>query len=83
MTEAVEAVGAWRLGGPGSRVEAQVIPKVTGTAFLPAMVGGRLQAFWKHGVQVWAPGSDQVSVCSPSPTALPPIAPHSPMGPEI
>uniref|UniRef100_A0A287D3S3 Mitogen-activated protein kinase kinase kinase kinase n=1 Tax=Ictidomys tridecemlineatus TaxID=43179 RepID=A0A287D3S3_ICTTR len=24
-----------------------------------AMVGGRLQAFWKHGVQVWAPGSDQ------------------------
>ncbi|XP_044112488.1 mitogen-activated protein kinase kinase kinase kinase 1 isoform X2 [Neovison vison] len=25
-----------------------------------AMVGGRLQAFWKHGVQVWAPGSDQL-----------------------
>ncbi|OWK15931.1 MAP4K1 [Cervus elaphus hippelaphus] len=25
-----------------------------------AMVGGRLQAFWKHGVQVWALGSDQV-----------------------
>uniref|UniRef100_A0A452UYV3 non-specific serine/threonine protein kinase n=1 Tax=Ursus maritimus TaxID=29073 RepID=A0A452UYV3_URSMA len=24
------------------------------------MVGGRLQAFWKHGVQVWAPGSDQL-----------------------
>uniref|UniRef100_A0A2K5E411 Mitogen-activated protein kinase kinase kinase kinase n=1 Tax=Aotus nancymaae TaxID=37293 RepID=A0A2K5E411_AOTNA len=26
-----------------------------------AMVGGQLQAFWKHGVQVWALGSDQVS----------------------
>ncbi|XP_016061940.1 PREDICTED: mitogen-activated protein kinase kinase kinase kinase 1 [Miniopterus natalensis] len=25
-----------------------------------AMVGGRLQAFWKHGVQVWALGSDQL-----------------------
>ncbi|XP_075392924.1 mitogen-activated protein kinase kinase kinase kinase 1 [Tenrec ecaudatus] len=25
-----------------------------------AMVGGRLQAFWKHGVQVWALGSDQM-----------------------
>ncbi|XP_063108776.1 mitogen-activated protein kinase kinase kinase kinase 1 isoform X3 [Cavia porcellus] len=25
-----------------------------------AMVGGRLQAFWKHGVQVWAPGSDRL-----------------------
>ncbi|KAM4825781.1 mitogen-activated protein kinase kinase kinase kinase 1 [Thomomys bottae] len=25
-----------------------------------AMVGGRLQAFWKHGVQVWTPGSDQM-----------------------
>uniref|UniRef100_A0A8C5YL24 non-specific serine/threonine protein kinase n=1 Tax=Marmota marmota marmota TaxID=9994 RepID=A0A8C5YL24_MARMA len=30
-----------------------------------AMVGGRLQAFWKHGVQVWAPGSDQVSSSPP------------------
>ncbi|XP_032104747.1 mitogen-activated protein kinase kinase kinase kinase 1 isoform X1 [Sapajus apella] len=25
-----------------------------------AMVGGQLQAFWKHGVQVWALGSDQL-----------------------
>ncbi|XP_051063179.1 mitogen-activated protein kinase kinase kinase kinase 1 isoform X2 [Phodopus roborovskii] len=25
-----------------------------------AMVGDRLQAFWKHGVQVWAPGSEQL-----------------------
>ncbi|XP_047384487.1 mitogen-activated protein kinase kinase kinase kinase 1 isoform X4 [Sciurus carolinensis] len=25
-----------------------------------AMVGGRLQAFWKHGVQVWTPGSEQL-----------------------
>ncbi|XP_037675470.1 mitogen-activated protein kinase kinase kinase kinase 1 isoform X2 [Choloepus didactylus] len=25
-----------------------------------AMVGGQLQAFWKHGVQVWALGSDQM-----------------------
>ncbi|XP_045041529.1 mitogen-activated protein kinase kinase kinase kinase 1 isoform X2 [Desmodus rotundus] len=25
-----------------------------------AMVGGRLQAFWKHGVQVWALGSDKL-----------------------
>ncbi|XP_019064292.1 mitogen-activated protein kinase kinase kinase kinase 1 [Fukomys damarensis] len=25
-----------------------------------AMVGGRLQGFWKHGVQVWAPGSDRL-----------------------
>lgn len=25
-----------------------------------AVVGGRLQAFWKHGVQVWALGSDQL-----------------------
>ncbi|XP_058136174.1 mitogen-activated protein kinase kinase kinase kinase 1 isoform X2 [Dasypus novemcinctus] len=27
---------------------------------MDAMVGGRLQAFWKHGVQVWALGSDQL-----------------------
>uniref|UniRef100_A0A2K5K5N3 Mitogen-activated protein kinase kinase kinase kinase n=1 Tax=Colobus angolensis palliatus TaxID=336983 RepID=A0A2K5K5N3_COLAP len=33
---------------------------VTGIAFSPAMVGGQLQAFWKHGVQVWALGSDQL-----------------------
>nr|XP_010950765.1 mitogen-activated protein kinase kinase kinase kinase 1-like [Camelus bactrianus] len=26
-----------------------------------AMVGGRLQAFWKHGVQVWALGSDKAA----------------------
>ncbi|XP_075842876.1 mitogen-activated protein kinase kinase kinase kinase 1 isoform X2 [Microtus pennsylvanicus] len=27
---------------------------------MDAMVGDRLQAFWKHGVQVWAPGSEQL-----------------------
>lgn len=48
--------GVW---GPGWRLKWS--PRVTGAAFLPAMVGGRLQAFWKHGVQVWALGSDQVS----------------------
>jgi mitogen-activated protein kinase kinase kinase kinase 1 len=53
------------MGGPTLGVETQPIPRVTGTAFSPAMVGGRLQAFWKHGVQVWAPGSDQVSPSLP------------------
>lgn len=64
MTEAVEAVGMCQndnsgVWGPGWRLKWS--PRVTGAAFLPAMVGGRLQAFWKHGVQVWALGSDQVS----------------------
>ncbi|XP_012881791.1 PREDICTED: mitogen-activated protein kinase kinase kinase kinase 1 [Dipodomys ordii] len=33
---------------------------MTETVEAVAMVGGQLQAFWKHGVQVWAPGSDQM-----------------------
>lgn len=77
MTEAVEAVGTWNWAARGPEWRLKGSPRVTGTAFLPAMVGGRLQAFWKHGVQVWALGSDQVSVPSPSPTALPPLSPTS------
>lgn len=72
MTEAVEAVGTCRGGrawGPEWRLKGY--PRVTGTVFLPAMVGGRLQAFWKHGVQVWALGSDQVSASIPRPTTCP------------
>lgn len=62
------------VGKSGVQRGGSVIPKGNRHSFLPAMVGGRLQAFWKHGVQVWALGSDQVSVSVPSPTALPPLS---------
>lgn len=66
-----------RVRGPGWRLKGK--SRVTGTAFLPAMVGGRLQAFWKHGVQVWALGSDQVSssVLAPATQPLPCQSSHS------
>lgn len=73
----MEAVGTCRdgrAGGPEWRRKG--CRTVTGTAFLLAMVGGRLQAFWKHGVQVWAPGSDQVCSSIPRPTTRPSLLSH-------
>ncbi|XP_048224583.1 mitogen-activated protein kinase kinase kinase kinase 1 isoform X2 [Perognathus longimembris pacificus] len=45
-------------GAPVRGLHTTEIP-MTETVEAVAMVGGRLQAFWKHGLQVWAPGSDQ------------------------
>ncbi|KAM6223310.1 mitogen-activated protein kinase kinase kinase kinase 1 [Rhynchocyon petersi] len=46
-------------GAPARGLRTSEIP-MSETVEAVAMVGGRLQAFWKHGVQVWAPGSDQL-----------------------
>ncbi|XP_045641812.1 mitogen-activated protein kinase kinase kinase kinase 1 isoform X2 [Ursus americanus] len=46
-------------GAPVRGLRTSEIP-MTEAVEAVAMVGGRLQAFWKHGVQVWAPGSDQL-----------------------
>uniref|UniRef100_A0A2I3S3M4 Mitogen-activated protein kinase kinase kinase kinase n=1 Tax=Pan troglodytes TaxID=9598 RepID=A0A2I3S3M4_PANTR len=45
----------------GSPVRGLRTPEIPMTEAVEAvaMVGGQLQAFWKHGVQVWALGSDQ------------------------
>eukprot|EP00074_Homo_sapiens_P070986 XP_011524705.1 mitogen-activated protein kinase kinase kinase kinase 1 isoform X1 [Homo sapiens] len=46
----------------GSPVRGLRTPEIPMTEAVEAvaMVGGQLQAFWKHGVQVWALGSDQL-----------------------
>uniref|UniRef100_A0A8C6W4I4 Mitogen-activated protein kinase kinase kinase kinase n=1 Tax=Nannospalax galili TaxID=1026970 RepID=A0A8C6W4I4_NANGA len=46
-------------GAPARGLRTSEIP-MTEVVEAVAMVGDRLQAFWKHGVQVWAPGSDQL-----------------------
>ncbi|KAI4571529.1 hypothetical protein MJG53_013635 [Ovis ammon polii x Ovis aries] len=46
-------------GAPARGLRTPEIP-MTEAVEAVAMVGGRLQAFWKHGVQVWALGSDQL-----------------------
>ena len=46
-------------GGPVQRLQTPEIP-MTEAVEAEAMVGSRLQAFGKHGVQVWALGSDQL-----------------------
>ncbi|XP_055001937.1 mitogen-activated protein kinase kinase kinase kinase 1 [Sorex araneus] len=46
-------------GAPAPGLRAPEIP-MTEAVEAVAMVGGRLQAFWKHGVQVWALGSDKL-----------------------
>uniref|UniRef100_A0A8C6QRB2 Mitogen-activated protein kinase kinase kinase kinase n=1 Tax=Nannospalax galili TaxID=1026970 RepID=A0A8C6QRB2_NANGA len=53
-------------GAPARGLRTSEIP-MTEVVEAVAMVGDRLQAFWKHGVQVWAPGSDQA--CSGGDTA--------------
>ena len=56
--------GSLKLVTPeGTPVQGLQTPEIPMTEAVEAvaMVGGRLQAFWKHGVQVWALGSDQVS----------------------
>lgn len=60
MTEAVEAVGMCWMGGPRVKGGSSVTSGSQATASSLAMVEDRLQAFWKHGVQVWAPDSKQV-----------------------
>uniref|UniRef100_A0A8C8ZIV8 Mitogen-activated protein kinase kinase kinase kinase n=1 Tax=Prolemur simus TaxID=1328070 RepID=A0A8C8ZIV8_PROSS len=46
-------------GAPVRGLRTHEIP-MTEAVEAVAMVGGQLQAFWKHGVQVWALGSDQL-----------------------
>lgn len=46
-------------GAPAPGLRTPEIP-MTEAVEAVAMVGDRLQAFWKHGVQVWAPGSEQL-----------------------
>ncbi|KAM6153449.1 LOW QUALITY PROTEIN: mitogen-activated protein kinase kinase kinase kinase 1 [Erethizon dorsatum] len=46
-------------GAPVPGLRTPEIPMTEATEAV-AMVGDRLQAFWKHGVQVWAPGSDRL-----------------------
>uniref|UniRef100_A0A2K5YCF9 Mitogen-activated protein kinase kinase kinase kinase n=1 Tax=Mandrillus leucophaeus TaxID=9568 RepID=A0A2K5YCF9_MANLE len=56
--------GSLKLVTPeGSPVRGLRTPEIPMTEAVEAvaMVGGQLQAFWKHGVQVWALGSDQCS----------------------
>lgn len=45
-------------GAPAPGLRTPEIP-MTEAVEAVAMVGDRLQAFWKHGVQVWAPDSEQ------------------------
>uniref|UniRef100_A0A8C2MPA0 non-specific serine/threonine protein kinase n=1 Tax=Cricetulus griseus TaxID=10029 RepID=A0A8C2MPA0_CRIGR len=45
-------------GAPAPGLRNPEIP-MTEAVEAVAMVGDKLQAFWKHGVQVWAPGSEQ------------------------
>ncbi|XP_011940486.1 PREDICTED: mitogen-activated protein kinase kinase kinase kinase 1 [Cercocebus atys] len=55
--------GSLKLVTPeGSPVRGLRTPEIPMTEAVEAvaMVGGQLQAFWKHGVQVWALGSDQL-----------------------
>ena len=55
--------GSLKLVTPeGTPVQGLQTPEIPMTEAVEAvaMVGGRLQAFWKHGVQVWALGSDQL-----------------------
>ena len=55
--------GSLKLVTPkGAPVQGLQTPEIPMTEAVEAvvMVGGRLQAFWKHGVQVWALGSDQL-----------------------
>ncbi|KAF5926400.1 hypothetical protein HPG69_015598 [Diceros bicornis minor] len=57
------STGSLKLVTPeGSPVRGLRTPEIPMTEAVEAvaMVGGRLQAFWKHGVQVWALGSDQL-----------------------
>ncbi|XP_052619167.1 mitogen-activated protein kinase kinase kinase kinase 1 isoform X2 [Peromyscus californicus insignis] len=46
-------------GAPAPGLRTPEIP-MTEAVEAVAMVGDRLQAFWKHGIQVWAPGSEQL-----------------------
>ncbi|KAF6078592.1 mitogen-activated protein kinase kinase kinase kinase 1 [Phyllostomus discolor] len=46
-------------GAPVRGLRTSEIP-MTEAVEAVAMVGGQLQAFWKHGVQVWALGSDKL-----------------------
>nr|XP_045010473.1 mitogen-activated protein kinase kinase kinase kinase 1 isoform X2 [Jaculus jaculus] len=55
--------GSLKLVTPeGAPVQGLCTPEIPMTEEVEAvaMVGGRLQAFWKHGVQVWTAGSDQL-----------------------
>uniref|UniRef100_A0A2K5YCG3 Mitogen-activated protein kinase kinase kinase kinase n=1 Tax=Mandrillus leucophaeus TaxID=9568 RepID=A0A2K5YCG3_MANLE len=65
--------GSLKLVTPeGSPVRGLRTPEIPMTEAVEAvaMVGGQLQAFWKHGVQVWALGSDQVSPSIQTPHLL-------------
>ncbi|XP_011828792.1 PREDICTED: mitogen-activated protein kinase kinase kinase kinase 1 [Mandrillus leucophaeus] len=65
--------GSLKLVTPeGSPVRGLRTPEIPMTEAVEAvaMVGGQLQAFWKHGVQVWALGSDQVSPSIQTPHRL-------------
>ncbi|XP_008072226.1 mitogen-activated protein kinase kinase kinase kinase 1 [Carlito syrichta] len=46
-------------GAPAPGLRTPEIP-MTEAVEAVAVVGGQLQAFWRHGVQVWALGSDQL-----------------------